>query len=108
MTDIKRLHEVHYQYPNVPRRGGKTTYCFDRLLRTAQLEELEHICYVSNTMQNSMNSKSMFIKYLEDNDIYIKRIVKNLITIYNCKITFESIETFKNKQYFDSVVYDLY
>lgn len=107
MTDIKRLHEVHYQYPNVPRRGGKTRYCLDRLLRTAQLGELKNICYISNKMDSSMDAFANFVKLLINEKITFRH-KQGIVWIDDCIIQFESLETIKNKPRFDSGVYDLY
>ncbi len=107
MTDIKRLHEVHYQYPNVARGRGKTRYCLDRLIRTAELGELKNICYIANTMQSSMNAFADFIKLLINEKIPFSH-KQGIVEIYGCTIRFESLETIKNKPQFESGVFDLY
>lgn len=90
MLDIKRLHEVHYSYPNTPRRVGKTTYTFDCLLRAAQTGAYKNLYYYTNTEKAAMMALREF-----------KDFLWNVNEPYNCLITekdslllYESIITF--------------
>lgn len=64
--DIKRLHQVHYQYPINYRRQGKTTYCYDSLLRASQTGEYKQICYATNTLRAAKYSLNDFMQFLDD------------------------------------------
>ena len=48
MINIKKLHLVHKYYPNVPRRFGKTTYCYDSLLRASETGTYKNIAYITS------------------------------------------------------------
>lgn len=78
MTDIKRLHEVHYSYPNTPRRMGKTTYAFDCLLRAAQTGAYKNLYYYTNTEKAAMTTLRDF-----------KSFLWNQSEVYNCLVTEE-------------------
>lgn len=89
MTDIKRLHKVHKNYPNNYRREGKTTYCFDSLLRCAQTGYYKHLCYVTSTERASQQASKDFREFLIDNEQWFLMESKDL-TVNGCKIIFST------------------
>lgn len=92
MINIKRLHEVHYLYPNVPRRFGKTTYCYDRLLRTAQLGTVEEQFYITNTQRDAHTAFKDFMHFLSDMEEKISYSLKDFtVFIGKCEIKFISL-----------------
>lgn len=87
--DIKRLHKVHNNYPNNYRREGKTTYCFDSLLRCAQTGYYRHLCYVTSTEGASQQASKDFREFLIDNEQWFLMESKDL-HINGCKIIFST------------------
>lgn len=90
-TDITKLHEIHQQYPNTPRRKGKTTYCFDSLLRASQTGYYKTLCYLTSNERATHQSFRQFIDFLEAlGEIY--RITDECKIVLNCcEITFKSV-----------------
>lgn len=90
MIDIKRLHEVHYSYPNTPRRMGKTTYAFDCLLRAAQTGAYKNLMYYTNTEKAAMLALRDFKDFLwKQGEPY-----NCLVTEKDSLLIFETIITF--------------
>lgn len=86
--DIKRLHKVHYNYPNTYRREGKSTYCYDSLLRCAQTGAYKHLCYVTNTYQAAEYSFNGFGEFLDSEGEMYNISNKGVIALRDTKITF--------------------
>jgi hypothetical protein len=110
MTDLKRLHDVHYSYPYTVRRQGKTYYCFDKLLRVAQLGEVKEQVYVTNTQQATTMAHKDFIRFLFDADEGFSSDIRDLtVSIGDCKIKFISLAgKEKLKGSYDAIVEDVY
>jgi hypothetical protein len=85
---IKKLHVVHKYYPNVPRRFGKSTYCYDSLLRCAQTGAYKNLCYVTNTYKASEDSLNDFMEFLDDCGERYTVSSKGVIMLLDCIITF--------------------
>lgn len=90
MSDIKRLHEVHYSYPHTPRRMGKTTYAFDCLLRAAQTGAYKNLMYHTNTEKAAMTALKEFKDFLwKESEPYNCLVTeKDSLIIYGSVITF--------------------
>lgn len=65
MIDIKRLHQVHKDYPNTLRKQGKTTYCYDSLLRASQTDYYKELAYITTTSSYTRESFTDFIEFLD-------------------------------------------
>lgn len=90
-TEIKRLHKVHKNYPNNYRREGKTTYCFDSLLRCAQTGFYKHLCYVTSTEMATQEAFKDFIYFLDQNkELYTLNYDKKLLYLYAVRINFST------------------
>ncbi len=90
MLDIKRLHQVHYQYPNTARGIGKSVYCYDSLLRASQTGTYKQICYATNTLKAAKYSLNDFMQFLDDLDETYLVNEKGIITLNNTEIRFIS------------------
>lgn len=110
MTYLNRLHEVHYSYPHTVRGGGKTYYCYDRLLRTAQTGEVNEQIYVSNKQRDTAKAHKDFIRFLFDVDESFSSDIRDLtVTIGECKIKFISLAGKERlKESYKYFVEDLY
>jgi retron-type reverse transcriptase len=97
MINIKKLHLVHKYYPNVPRRFGKTTYCYDSLLRASQTEQYKNLCYITNTSCYARESLRDFIEFLDKEGEKYDVISINSVIVNNTEIVFKSR---KEQQYF--------
>lgn len=87
--DIKRLHQVHYSYPNNYRRQGKTTYCFDQLLRIAQLGDIKTQAFITN---NVIENIRKFVYFLQKEKVeFTFNSKNNTVLIGECKILFLSL-----------------
>lgn len=88
--NLKRLHEVHKYYPNVPRRMGKTMYCFDALLRAAQTGQHKELAYITNTEKVARNQMTNFIDFLSDiEERYMTTSANKVFLIsYNTEVNF--------------------
>lgn len=91
MVNIKRLHNVHKNYPNNYRREGKTTYCFDSLLRCSQTGFYKNLCYVTSTERATQETFKDFIVFLdENNELYDLKFEKKVIYLYGVRINFST------------------
>jgi len=90
MTDLKRLHEVHYSYPNTPRRMDKTIYVFDCLLRAAQTGAYKNLVYYTNTEKAAMLALQSFKDFLWRQSEHYNCLVteKDSLLLYESVITF--------------------
>ena len=104
--DIKRLHKVHYSYPNTYRREGKSTYCYDSLLRCAQTGYYKNLCYLTNTYKASESSLNDFMEFLDNEKEEYKVDCKGLVTLYNTEINF--LGRLVRKEGFDGFIEDFY
>lgn len=104
--DIKRLHKVHYSYPNTYRREGKSTYCYDSLLRCAQTGAYKHLCYVTNTIKASEYSLNDFMEFLDGERENYKVDSKGIVTLYETEIIFTGKIGISEK--FDGYIEDYY
>lgn len=93
--DLKRLHKVHYKYPNTERREGKSTYCFDCLLRASRTNYYKNLCYITNTHKASENSLNDFILFLEEKGVIFNYTYQGIIYLNGVKITFMGREVRK-------------
>lgn len=84
---MKRLHKVHFSYPKTPRRMGKTTYCYDALLRSAQTEKYKNLSYVTSNIDQSLNDFTEFLDSLGETYTITNA---GVITLYNSNIIFSS------------------
>ena len=84
---MKRLHKVHYSYPNTSRRIGKTTYCYDMLLRSAQTEKYKNLSYVTSSIDQSFNDFTEFLDNLGETYTITN---EGVVTLYNSNIIFSS------------------
>lgn len=108
MINIKRLHEVHNYYPNVPRRLGKTTYCFDSLLRALQTGYYKKLCYVTNTSQDLLSKFRDFKYYLYLNKIYFDEYDIYKLKVLGGSIIFTSQEDYEILNISDGIIEDLF
>lgn len=107
MTDIKRLHEVHWKYPNVPRRMGKTRYCLDCLLRAIQTNQVRRVAYIGMYMSWSMNAMREFLNMLRDENEDFQYFPKdNTILVRGCSVKFTSMDLVERKPDYDYSVTD--
>lgn len=112
MLDVKRLHEVHYKYPNVPRGEGKTTYCFDSLLRLTQTGEFKKIAYITNDIKTARTNRIDFLEFVwtnANNDL--KRVSDKLFSVelHNCEVAFFGREEYHNKRRdFEAIIEDYF
>ena len=97
MIDIKRLHEVHKVYPNTSRGMGKTTYCFDALLRAAQTGKYKNLAYTTNTMVAARNSMDKFREFLYELGENYMTTSANVVTVNNCEISFIGLKDAERK-----------
>jgi hypothetical protein len=88
MINIKKLHLVHKYYPNVPRRFGKTTYCYDSLLRASETEYYETICYLTNTASYARESFKDFTVFLNAVGESYQILDLRTLVLGDSKITF--------------------
>lgn len=103
-VDIKRLHKVHKLYPNVPKGLGKTTYCYDSLLRIAQTGVFKKIAYITNNTKTARaNRKDFLIFVFENAEWDLKRVSDKLfsVEICNCEVAFFGKEDFYRGVYKD-------
>lgn len=88
MIEIKRLHEVHKLYPNIPRRLGKTTYCYDSLLRASQTDFYRELAYITTTSSYARESFTDFIKFLDKEEENYQVLDFRTVVVNHSKITF--------------------
>jgi hypothetical protein len=107
MINIKKLHLVHKYYPNVPRRFGKTTYCYDSLLRASETGTYKNIAYITSKTDFARDSFKDFIKFLDSiGEEY--QILDFRTVVLNCsKITFLS-EVENKFDIFDGYIEDYF
>jgi hypothetical protein len=113
MIDIKRLHQVHKDYPFNSWRQGKTTYCFDSLLRLAQTGAFKKIAYITNNTKTARCNRNEFLIFvLQNADLDLKRVSDKLfsVEICNCEVEFFGREDFFRGVYKDveAIVEDYY
>jgi hypothetical protein len=107
--DIKRLHKVQKMYPNVPKGEGKTTFCFDMLLRSAQTCAYKELLYVTNTRVSALNAFTDFQWFLRLSRETFYLTDKNKLNLYGCRIIFsEGWEHYKYPVHKWGVVEDFY
>lgn len=109
MIDIKRLHKVHKMYPNVPSREGKTTFCFDMLLRSAKTGAYKELLYVTNTRRGAFISFDdfKFFLFLQKEKYY--QTDQNKLNLNGCRIIFsEGWEHYKSPVHKWGIVEDFY
>lgn len=117
--DLKRLHQVHFNYPNNRPGEGKTTYCFDQILRLIQLGgDIKCILYETNH-RDILNHYQMrrFLEFLEEHYRPLKKRSFELINgneLYLLKekilIRFRSQEQIQFEKGFryDAIIKDYY
>ncbi len=86
--DIKRLHKVHNRYPHTFRGRGKSTYCFDSLLRCAQTGYYKNLCYLTNTYKASEYALNDFMEFLEECNERYTVDSDGVVELYDTEITF--------------------
>lgn len=109
MIDIKRLHKVQKMYPNVPRGEGKTTFCFDMLLRSAQTGAYKELLYVTNTRRHAFTSFDDFkiFLFLQKEKYY--QTDQNKLNLNGCRIIFSEVwEHYKSPVHKWGIVEDFY
>lgn len=107
--NIKRLHEVHKLYPNVPKRLGKTTYCYDSLLRASQTGEYDKLLYITNTRKSALNSFEDFKMFLYMLKEKFYQYDQNKLELNGCKIIFsEKWDNYLSETQSDGVIEDLW
>lgn len=87
-VDIKRLHQVHKDYPNVSRRLGKTTYCYDSLLRASQTDAYKELAYLTTTASYARESFTDFIEFLDKQGENYQVLDFRTVVVNYSKITF--------------------
>ena len=107
MINIKRLHEVHKYYPNVPRRLGKTTYCYDSLLRASETGAYKDIAYMTSKTDFARNSFKDFIKFLDSIGEEYQILDFRTVVLNYSKITFLSMSENEFVR-FDGTIEDYY
>ncbi len=107
MLNIKRLHKVHKNYPYNSRREGKTTYCYDSLLRASQTNTYKNLAYLTNTAYVARESFRGFIKFLNSEGENYKTLDFRTILLNSSKITFLGISEFKFV-HFDGIIEDYF
>jgi len=109
MINIKRLHEVHKDYPFNTRKQGKTTYCFDSLLRLAQTGEYKKLLYITNTRKSALNSFEDFKMFLYMLKEKFYQYDRNKLELNGCKIVFsEKWDNYMSPTQSDGVIEDLW
>lgn len=107
--NIKRLHEVHKLYPNVPKRLGKTTYCYDSLLRASQTGEYDKLLYITNTRKRALTSFEDFKMFLYMLKEKFYQYDQNKLELNGCKIVFsEKWDNYLSETQSDGVIEDLW
>jgi hypothetical protein len=107
MIDLKRLHKVHNNYPNTYRREGKSTYCFDSLLRCAQTGYYKSLCYVTNTYEASEYSLNDFMEFLYNAGEKYTVSSDGVVELYDTEITFLGKDSTR-KDGFDGYIEDYF
>lgn len=103
-VDIKRLHQVHKDFPNTLKRQGKTTYCYDSLLRIAQTGVFKKIAYITNDTKTARNNRKDFLTFVFENAEWgLKRVSDKLfsVEVCNCEVAFFGKEDFYRGVYKD-------
>jgi len=90
MIDIEKLHKVHNTYPNTPRRMGKTTYCYDSLLRASETGAYKNLAYITSKTDFARNSFKDFIKFLDSIGEEYQILDFRTVVLHCSKITFLS------------------
>ena len=107
--DIKRLHEVHKHYPHNSRGVGKTTYCYDSLLRATQTLEYDKLLYITNTRKSAFESFEKFKMFLNNLGEKFYQYDQNKLELNGCKIIFsEKWDSYLNPSQSDGVIEDLW
>lgn len=88
MINIERLHQVHKYYPNVPRRLGKTIYCYDSLLRASETGAYRELAYITTTIDFARESFNDFIEFLDKQGEYYQVLDFRTVVLHCSKITF--------------------
>lgn len=108
MIDLKRLHKVHDNFPNNTRKSGKTFYCFDQLLRTAQTGVIKKLLYVTNDERSLYNSLNDFLYFLTElGEEFQQGNKKFTVFINDCEIKFISLKD-KKKYRHSNFILDLH
>ena len=105
MLDIKRLHKVHYKYPNNLQGEGKSTYGYDSLLRYAQTGYYKNLCYVKDNYKASQFALNDFMNFLTDQGERFTMSFKGTVELYGVHITFRAIREIKPRR--DEYILDL-
>ena len=108
MIDIKRLHKVHEVYPHVPRRLGKTTYCFDSLLRALQTGFYKKLCYITSGSDAATFNFKKFKNYLTSNDIVFDEYDTRKLKVLNSSVVFTVQGDWKITENSDGIIEDLF
>lgn len=98
--DIKRLHEVHKDYPLNPRRQGKTIYCFDSILRATQTDSYETLAHLSSTMDKADYHFKEFQRFLDSQNEKFEVIKQHTIKLNGTIVRFISKDLKKNRGYY--------
>lgn len=107
--NIKRLHRVQKMYPNVPRGEGKTTFCFDMLLRSAQTGAYKELLYVTNIRAVAFDSFIDFQSFLELSGEKFYIADQNKLNLLGCRIIFsEGWEHYKSPVHKWGIIEDFY
>lgn len=107
MINIEKLHQVHKMYPNTPRRFGKTTYCYDSLLRASETGAYRELAYITTTTDFARTSFNDFIEFLDKQGETYKVISHNVVVVNDIKINFIGKAENKNGL-FDGYVEDYF
>ena len=99
MINIEKLNVVHKYYPNTPRRFGKTTYCYDSLLRASETGAYRELAYITNTIDYARSSFNDFIEFLDKQGEHYKVISHNAVVVNEIKISFIGTAENKNKMF---------
>lgn len=95
-TDIKRLHKVHFDYPNTVRQQGKTFYCFDQLLRIAQTGEVKEQAYITNDEKAKKRAFRDFLEFMtKSGEEFKSSFEDSTVNICDCEIKFISLSNKK-------------
>lgn len=112
--DLKRLHKVHFHYPNNHPGEGKTTYCFDQILRLIQLGEgIEQIVYLTTTRKAAEMQRDSFLKFFNQHYSDLGIGTKNCIYFVREKVnvfflSIDTIEDFKVGRRIDVIIEDIF